>query len=114
MAKRLNTTVHLGNSEDGVTRVLGPKDKLSREDVKELRQRWGKRFDEFVVSDDDDDDESQRESLEAGHGLADSTTADTEAEAVVEAMQIREEARTEANPEGVADSSKQGSKRSSR
>jgi hypothetical protein len=68
-AKRLNTTVHVGDSETGETRVLGPNDKLSAADRKELESRWGKRSAEFFEDTEDDEPEEMdpEAALEAGH-----------------------------------------------
>lgn len=104
--KRLNTTVHLSDFETGEAKVLGPNDKLSAEDRKELEKRWGKKASEFLEDSEDEEPEalSAEEHEEAGHPLADSAPADDTSPQVEEAMERREEARTEANPEGVDDS----------
>ncbi len=113
MAKKLNTTVHVGDSDTGESRVLGPDDKLSRSDIKDLEDRWGKRAKEFLTDDDDGDEPeniSAEDNLAAGHPQADRVPSDPAGPQVEGAMQINEDARTEANPAGVEDS-KSGSKK---
>jgi hypothetical protein len=104
-AKKLNTTVHLGNSETGESRVLGPNDKLSAADRKELEKNWGRRASEFLVDSDDDEapeDVSAEDQLAAGHPHHDTALPAQDkggAPRVVEAQEINQEAR-EGSPRG--------------
>lgn len=80
MTKKLNTTVHLADPETGESRMLGPNSKLSRADVKQLREGWGKRADEFFEDDGDDpepEELDQKKVTEEGHPPADSQPADS-------------------------------------
>lgn len=65
MAKRLNTSVHLIDPETGENRMVGPNTKLSRADVKTLRDGWGKRADDFFDDDGEDDDGEREDGSEA-------------------------------------------------
>jgi hypothetical protein len=103
-AKRLNTTVHIGDSETGATRVVGPNDKLSAADRRELEKRWGSRSSEFLVDSDDDevDDGSDalgnaQDALDSSHPHEDTALpADEKAEGTKSAMDKNAAVRTKA------------------
>lgn len=75
MTKRLNTTVHLFDPETGDSRMVGPNDKLSRADVKALREGWGKAADRFFDDDGDEDDPAPEEVSQEEHAKAGRPTA---------------------------------------